>query len=692
MVENSLPPIDNEADLRMRALSELAHRQLIGDAKKNPDGIIHELQVHQIELEMQNETLRHTQSALERSLNHFQDLYELAPVAYITLTQQGVINEVNLTGIEFLGEPSAVLLGKPFDHFLDSADVPSWKRKFAAIMPNGGRDSLDVILRTSDLQVHAVRLDCMYTPRDGEAISVYVAITDLTARKRAEDACKKINQRFLVALKNSTTCVFEQDEHLRYTWLFNLSEAMQDARFLGKHDEDIYDLPSAKLLDQIKRKVLQTGEAFDHQIKLAHPNTLPKWYQAHFEARIDLQGEVIGLIGAMVDVTSQALHAEALDKARNEAESARKAADSANRIKSQFLAAASHDLRQPLHALDIYVDLLGHKLPSDCSEIVDNMKQCSRNLVALLNRLLNLSMIEMGAVVPQFCNFNLAELFNRLAATHAPSAHAKNLAFRIHPARINAYTDSQLLEQLLANLVSNAIKNTSNGGVLIGIRRHNGRYWVEVRDTGSGIEADYLASIFEPYRQPSIKEDGMNQGSGLGLVLVKRIADLLHLALRAKSTPGKGSLFAVELPPFMDAPLFSVQHAHQNASKTKLRIALIENQPFVRDAMLRGLRQMGHDASAATNAETLIQKLQGKIPDFIIADYRLDGQRSGIEAIALLRKHFGKPIKALIITGDTCPTVCAKLVDNNIHVLFKPVQLERIQALLDSAMSDELVI
>lgn len=228
--------------------------------------------------------------------------------------------------------------------------------------------------------------------------------------------------------------------------------------------------------------------------------------------------------------------------------SAKDEAERANNAKSRFLAATSHDLRQPVAALSLYVDSLGRKRAVPDAKLLANMRECTDSLNAMLADLMQLSQLDAGVIKPVVGYFALEELLSRVLATHAPEASHKGLALRCRRSSLRARSDAVLYQRIVGNLVCNAIRYTEQGGVLVAVRRRQGRPWIEVWDTGIGIDADKTVEIFEEFHQIGNPAHDADKGTGLGLAIVAKTAALLGLQVRVHSRPGRGSLFAVELP------------------------------------------------------------------------------------------------------------------------------------------------
>jgi PAS domain S-box-containing protein len=393
-----------------------------------------------------------------------------------------------------------------------------------------------------------------------------------------------------------------------------------------------------------------------------------RWFET-YKSPVILDGRIIGTAGFAHDITERRQADAALQAAKAEAERA-------NRAKSRFLAAASHDLRQPLAALVLYVDVLKGRIGHSEGPLLRNISSCVSSLNELLTDLLDLSKLDAGVVVPDIVDFPIADVLANLIAVHAPEAQLKGLRLRWRPSRFVAHTDPVLFQRLLGNLIANAIRYTEHGGVLVACRRRQGRYRIEVWDTGIGIPEDKSSEIFEEFRQ--LGHDERNRGSGLGLAIVARTARLLGLQIDVRSRLGRGSLFAVDVP----AGKARKMPTRRTAKRRPLRIGLVDDNPDVLTAMSCSLEAMGHTVVAAASGDELLGMLGRKAPDVVVSDYRLPGGQTGFDVVAAARQAFGADLPALIVTGDTDPAVMRSMADRGIVVQHKPLQLEQLKTCL----------
>lgn len=387
--------------------------------------------------------------------------------------------------------------------------------------------------------------------------------------------------------------------------------------------------------------------------------------------RIDTESGEPLLRIALTDVSDSVQQRTELDRARTEAQLAMTTAERANAAKSTFMAAASHDLRQPLSALAIYVNLLKNKRARIDGALVANMQECVGSLSGLLTDLLDLSKLEAGVVKPNVSDFPIAEILAALESVHAPEAKLKGLRLRGVATRLIGRTDPILFKRLLGNLIANAVRYTERGGVRVGCRRRQGRTWVEVWDSGVGIPTDKTAEIFEEFKQ---LDDARNRGSGLGLAIVAKTAALLGLKIRVRSWPGRGSLFAVECP--RGQPQDALAPKPRKTVGRSLHVALIEDNSMVRAALVQGLKSAGHDVISAATGDALRAQLGKHPPDLVVSDYRLAQGETGFDAIAKVRAALGRDLPAILITGDTDPKLMRSMADRGIIVLHKPVDIE----------------
>jgi signal transduction histidine kinase/CheY-like chemotaxis protein len=367
-------------------------------------------------------------------------------------------------------------------------------------------------------------------------------------------------------------------------------------------------------------------------------------------------------------------------------------AEEASAAKSQFLAAASHDLRQPLHALSLFVGALGlRRMDREGRRLLDQVGQSVAAMDALFADLFDITRLEAGATRVELIDFPLRPLLERLGREFRAEAQAKGLSFRIRCGEQALRSDPALVERILRNLIANAVRYTDRGGVLAACRRagDNGKVRLEVWDTGRGVSADQQAKIFREFYQLAGPGQGRPQGLGLGLAIVQRTAALLGGQVSLASRPGRGSVFRLDLPrstrPALQAAREGQGQAHPAA---KGLILVLEDEAPAREAMSRLLTGWGHEVLAAESASEMLRRLDGRTlqPDLIICDFGLGGGENGVETVRTLRERAGAEAPAILVSGDGGPERAAQAQAAGLVLLHKPVGASRLRAAVGNLM------
>lgn len=372
-------------------------------------------------------------------------------------------------------------------------------------------------------------------------------------------------------------------------------------------------------------------------------------------------------------------------------------AESANLAKSRFLAAASHDLRQPMHTISLLVGLLrAQKREHEVDHLADKIHASVQAMGDMFGSLLDISKFDAGAVNVNLQAFCIDALLNRLAANYEAQATEKKLSLKIVHSRARVKSDPALLERILGNLVSNAIRYTGRGKVLIGCRRRRGTLVVQVWDTGIGIDESQRDNIFEEFFQLSNPERDRGKGLGLGLSIVKRSAALLAHDLTLRSTPGKGSVFSIELPLLAasDHPsTFTASAPEPKGLLAQSFVVVIDDSAENRDATEALLRHWGCHVVTACSANDALTSLQDhlRIPDLIISDYRLREGFDGVTAIKEIRQSIEQDIPAILVTGDLAVD-SDQIADSRIALLHKPVDSTQLRQLAENLLKQDSVL
>ncbi|MFO1317134.1 MAG: ATP-binding protein [Burkholderiales bacterium] len=359
------------------------------------------------------------------------------------------------------------------------------------------------------------------------------------------------------------------------------------------------------------------------------------------------------------------------------AHEARAAAEAANRTKSQLLAAASHDLRQPLHALGLYIAALAARADSvEWRPLVGSVQRAVAALEEQFEQLLDLSKLEAGAMSPVSRRVAVGPLLARVVADHAPHARAKGLTLRAAATRLAVRSDAALLERILRNLVANAIRYTDAGGVLVGARRRGGAVAIEVVDTGAGIAPEHRSRIFEEFYQVRAGNRRAHAGMGLGLAIVRRLAALLDHRIGLESRVGRGSRFAVVAPRALpDAVRTGRDRPQRPAAIAGALVGVIDDDPVSVDAMGALFATWGAEVAGAADAAGLLAAIgrTARYPDLVVADLRLADGGSGIDAVRTLRDELGFVVPALLVSGDLSAAAERDARAAGLMLLGKPV-------------------
>lgn len=386
-------------------------------------------------------------------------------------------------------------------------------------------------------------------------------------------------------------------------------------------------------------------------------------------------------------ITQDFRNAELLEEVR----ATKDALEKSSREKSLFMAATSHDLRQPLHAQNMILQIMSSRAQgTEFSDLVEKMMVSNDALIELFNALLEVSQLDAGTISVHASHHSLLETANRLIDEFHETANQKGLTLEVAGSDHVVHTDPILLIRILRNLFSNAIKFTERGFVRITLARHNDLIEVSIQDSGIGIHQDDQQTIFREYTQLSNPSRDRSKGIGLGLALVRRMCELLKLEITLESTLGEGSCFTVKIPAGDPTQVVQLDKDVAPEPIENLDVMVIDDEMPILDAMNtlftdwscrpRTFTKLSDACDAVTAMEYT--------PDLIISDYRLSEQADGIEAISRLRHLIGKDVPSIIISGDTDPRLLEKIHKADFYLLHKPVRTEKLRKVISSLLSE----
>ncbi len=456
---------------------------------------------------------------------------------------------------------------------------------------------------------------------------------------------------------------------------------------LGKTPRDLATEVGFKAFEPHLRRALM-GEKLVYEETIDFRALGPRAVRGYLVPDRGADGVVHGVFSFTADVTPQRETEDALRHAHREAMEA-------VRAKSQFLAAASHDLRQPLHAMALFITALARRVKDpEGIEIVDSLRIAVDSMRAMFQALVDVSRLDAGTIAPAPKVFAVSDVLGKLRTDFAAQAEAKGIGLSVRDCAAAVRTDPVLLESMLRNLVHNAVKFTPSGKVLVGCRRRGGMLRIDVLDTAGGIAPDQLESIFDEFRRLQPARKTGTEGLGLGLAIVRRLSRLLDLPVTVDSVVGRGTRFSIAVPVAGGMAPAAAPEARHPASGPSLhgaRILAVDDDEMVRGAVARILSDWGCTVATAASPAEALQRidLDGFRPSILLVDYNLGTPMDGLALVETIEKHLPEPVPAILVTGATDTDAIVRFESSGHAWLAKPVesaQLRRTVAyMLDKA-------
>ncbi|MDD4928616.1 MAG: ATP-binding protein [Gallionella sp.] len=653
------------------------------------DALLTELSVYQVELEMQNEQLRGTQLELEKARDRYADFYDFAPVGYLTLDRDGMVLDANLTAAAMLGVERIKLKKSRFVPFVAIDDLNRWYRHFFLTLKTDAGLRCELKIRKACGASFNAGLDCLRQTRDDGETSVRIVLTDITQSVIDKEALRASEHKFRTltdAMPQMVWIAKPSGEHtyLNQKWVdytgLSLEESYGHGWIEPFHPDDRQRAWDAW------QHATKTDSIYSVECRLRRADGVYRWWLIRGVSQHDPDGFIVNWFGTCTDITEQKKTEEQLlELLRQRVEK--------EQAKTRFLAAAGHDLRQPVAAAGLFVYALKHTHPTpQQSELIEKLSQSMSAFSDLLRQLLDISKFDAGVVKPQLATFNLAELCDWLEDTFAETARNQKLKFHLFfttDKPLIVRTDPGLLRSVLMNLICNAIKFTASGGILISARARGDKVLVQVWDTGIGISRGDIVLIFDEFYQVANQQRNRDAGLGLGLSICQRAMSLLGGEVICHSRPGRGSTFEFSLPLVAgQCEVVQTSGVSSEAVCGELyvhgkRIVVLEDDELVASGMISLLRQLGASVLHFYNAEDALLHDDIIYSDYFIVDYALGGVLTGIGFLDILQQRRPEPLRAVIVTGETSSLFISRAADSRWPLLYKPIEFAKLAAALD---------
>ncbi len=687
-----------QAEARMLKKAALSPENIETLSPEATRQLLHELRVHQIELEMQNEELRESQAALAVVQARYFDLYDLAPVGYCTVSEQGMIVQANLTAASLLGVARGALVNKPLSQFIARADQDPYYLHRRKLLETGEPQSCELrMVKNGGTQFWA-HLAVTAAQDAGGGPELRVVLSDISERKRTELAAA----RLATIVNSSDDAVISQDlRGIVISWNHGAEKIFgyPASEIIGKsiallippeHQEEESEIlgrivrgASVQHFDTVRRK--KDGSIIDVDITVSPIR--------------DEAGSIVGASKVARDVTERKWLDRMLQENNAALERARSAADKANRAKSEFLSSMSHELRTPLNAILGFTQLIESSSPSPTpaqQRSIDQILKAGWYLLTLINEILDLALIESGKLSLIMEPVSLIEVVDECKSLIELQAKQHDISLAFSPIKIPCLVSGShtRIKQCLINLLSNAIKyNKAGGTVTVScIASGPGRIRICVEDTGAGLTAAKLMQLFEPFNRLG-NEAGAQEGTGIGLVMTKRLVEMMGGAIGVDSTVGVGSVFWIELdlaaepqpaavadtPTAVaqvetDAKLHTLLYVEDNLANLMLVEEIIARRPDIR--LLN-----------AFDGIRAVDMARESLPDVILMDVALPGI-SGVHALGLLREDPATAhIPVIALSANAMPhDIEMGLEAGFFRYLTKPIKVNEFMDTLDSVL------
>jgi PAS domain S-box-containing protein len=712
--------------LRAEAEIQLFHAPATESAVRPAEELLHELQVHQIELEMQNDELRRMQVALEESRDRYIDLYDYAPVGYLTLTHDGLIAKINLTATEQLGVDRELLLSRRFSTLVTPKDADKWYVFFSNVIKHNKRLNIELMLKSSNDTEFPALLDCVCANS-----TLRITLTDITEIKQAKTAVHEAETLALINAERMQTARVQEDALNRLQKIASQLPGMvfqfcmhvdgsSHCPYASAAIRDIYRLSpeevredASKLLSIIHpddydgviaaiQKSAHNLSPFSYEYRVKFDDGTVRWLLGNSLPQREAEGSTLWS-GFITDITERKRLEQVLLDRNSDLEDARTMAEKANLAKSEFLSNMSHELRTPLNAILGYAQLLEAGSPplTDTQLVrLQHIIKAGWYLLDLINEILDLAVIESGNLSLSPEPVSLLDVMCECQSMVESQAEKHGIQMNFLPIDstwfVNA--DRTRLKQALLNLLTNAIKyNCEHGMVKVECTGTSTHLRISINDNGEGLPPEKLSQLFQPFNRLG-QETGTEQGTGIGLAVTRQLVELMGGAIGVESTVGVGSEFWIELIRVVMPPLAAIKSPAEglappaqenNALYTLLYVDdnpanLVQIEQIIENHLhLRLLTT--HDGYHGIALARIHR------PDLILMDINMSGI-DGINALKILHEDPATShIPVIALTANTMPRNIEKVLEAGFFRYFtKPIKInEFINALNDVLKSSK---
>ena len=639
-------------------------------------------------------TERHRAAEAQAEMDaRFQAILDNVPVSMALKDEQGRYLLINKWMEQQTGWSQEALRGNAIHEAIESTlavDVAEVDRE---VLRTGKPDTREIVSALSPTPkiIRSTRFPIF--GKDGQATGTGVFSLDITEQRQAETALRESEARLNAIIENAPFSVILKDGEGRYVTINRQAEDWIDITM----EKAVGNLPSAiyprEVGDRERSRdlqVLNEGRIIRYEAAGKGKYSGHTFLATKFPI-LTVSGKPTGVGSIVSDITDRKNNEEVLLRQMERAEESSDA-------KTRFLAVASHDLRQPLHSMELMLEILARQITDPGQqELVSDIAQAASIAAGLLNPLLDYSRLEAGMEVPEIGDFAVATLLRDMEVGFRSQAEVAGLELRIMPCDAVIRSDPVLLARIVSNFLSNAIRYSEEGRLLLGCRPQGNVLRIEVWDTGPGIEGEHLSAIFEEFHQIESTRRDRDKGLGLGLAIVKAQATLLQHEIRVRSRPGQGSTFAIEVPLVRRssalesvAPTMAGEPAELE-SLSGLRMMILEDNAAILRATKALLERWGCYVAAATSRDEAMQVITTETAmfDLLIADYHLDKDNNGVDTVVQMQDQLDYDVPAIIVTADISNDSLQHATNNGFPLLQKPFRPAALRAAIADIIFDQ---